>query len=539
MYVMRQVAGSWEAECVSYGLSSGEGLVDRVRDPDPDEGDDMVFAMPDVKRLLCVEEEFSKPITAMRREGNTLSAILRAAWDSKPLEVLTRGKSKLLASSAHVSIVAHITPEELDKLLGKSVEVANGFANRFLWACVRRSRLLPHGGDVRVLDRFVEPLREALAHAQGVGQLRRAPEADAEWEAVYPGLAEARRGSSARVTERARPQVMRLALLYALLDRRDVVQVEHLRAALALWSYCEASAMRIFGSGEEGGQALAELSKMTVPQPLYLRLLDAIAKNPGISRRGLHEATGNRIKADEMESVLSLLESQRLAHRSLCHSDGGGRPAECWWPGPGDDPCDNDQSDHDRSDSGGGIILTMSGVNPVITASDAGFAQARGFAASVGRPVEQSVLANTDGNASGMRTNEQTPILTPVPEIMNSQSFFAGGNETGGDNPPPRSLESVCSFAGGGENKIDEAKARSLQTPTPIIYPSQSSTTDAGSGHCDAQISPATDMPGNDAHAQRQEESSRSRCSCGAEVDRPDDEYCRTCFEAELSEALA
>ena len=292
MHMMRLMAIGWEAECVSYGLSSGEGLVDRVRDPDPEESEGLVLVMPEVKRLLCIEEEFSKPITAMRREGNTLSAILRAAWDSKPLEVLTRGKSKLLASNAHVSIAAHITPEELDRLLGKSVEIANGFANRFLWVCVKRSRLLPHGGNVRVLDGFVEPLREALAHAQGLGQVRRSPEADTLWEAVYPGLAEARRGAFGRVTERARPQVMRLALLYALMDCSDVIQVEHLRAALAVWRYCEASAKRIFGGGEEQGQVLGGQSHATAPLPLHLRLLDAIAKSPGINRRGLHEATG-------------------------------------------------------------------------------------------------------------------------------------------------------------------------------------------------------------------------------------------------------
>ena len=48
-----------------------------------------------------------------------------------------------------------------------------------------------------------------------------------------------------------------------------------------------------------------------------------------------------------------------------------------------------------------------------------------------------------------------------------------------------------------------------------------------------------TAMRGDDAHTQPQEESSPSRCSCEAEVGSPGDEYCKTCFEAELSEALA
>jgi hypothetical protein len=49
------------------------------------------------------------------------------------------------------------------------------------------------------------------------------------------------------VIARAEAQVTRLALIYALLDRRDQIEVVHLKAALAVWEYCEASATRIFG----------------------------------------------------------------------------------------------------------------------------------------------------------------------------------------------------------------------------------------------------------------------------------------------------
>jgi hypothetical protein len=475
MHMMRLMATGWEAECVSYGLSSGEGLIDRVRDPDPDEGENLVLVVPEVKRLLCIEEEFAKPITAMRREGNTLSAILRAAWDSKPLEVLTRGKSKLLASNAHVSIAAHITPEELDKLLGKSVEVANGFANRFLWICVKRSRLLPHGGNVRVLDGFVDPLRKALAHAQRVGQVRRSPEADALWEDAYPGLADARPGAFGRVTERARPQVMRLALLYALLDCSDVIQVEHLRAALALWRCCEESAKRIFGGGGEQGQGVWGQSHATVPMPLHLRLLDIIVKTPGVTRRGLHEKTGNRVKAEDMETALSLLETQRLAHRSLCQSEGGGRPAECWWPGPSDDPGDDNPSDGDSDDSQG-VTFTMGGGDPVATDSTSASAQARSEVAGVGRPASASLLEETEGVGTGLRTKEQTPAPPPVPEIISSQTSFAGGFATGGGNPPPPSTESVRSLAGGGADVTDRSKAPSHHPSTPTPDPQRLSS---------------------------------------------------------------
>ena len=119
------------------------------------------------------------------------------------LEVLTRGESKLRASDALVSVVAHITPEELEKLLGKSVEVTNGFVNRFLWGCVRRSKLLPEGGDPSVLDAFVEPLREALANAETIGRVERDADAKALWAAEYKELSCARPGAFGMATGRA------------------------------------------------------------------------------------------------------------------------------------------------------------------------------------------------------------------------------------------------------------------------------------------------------------------------------------------------
>lgn len=335
-HLLRLADAKWATECIGYGLSSGEGLVERLQDHEP-EAAPHTLRVPEAKRLLCYESELAKPITALRREGNTLSAILRAAWDAQTLEVMTRGKSKLKASNAHVSVVAHITPEECDKLLRQSVEVANGFANRFLWCVVRRSKLLPHGGNAGVLDAFAEPLAKAIARAKGMSQCRRSSEADALWERIYAVLSEARPGAFGRATDRARPQVVRLALLYALLDGSQTVGGEHLRAALAVWGYCEASARRIFGEGIN--------NKTTTPaeEPLALRLLNAIQARPGINRTGLHDATGRHARAEEIDRALAWLLAQELAHPRECRPEGGGRVAECWHPGPApsEPPCED------------------------------------------------------------------------------------------------------------------------------------------------------------------------------------------------------
>src|SRR3954452_6401857 len=66
------------------GLSSGEGLIWAVRDPtDNDPG------VTD-RRLLVVEPEFASVLKSASREISTLSPTLRAAWDGRPLAILTR-----------------------------------------------------------------------------------------------------------------------------------------------------------------------------------------------------------------------------------------------------------------------------------------------------------------------------------------------------------------------------------------------------------------------------------------------------------------
>src|SRR4029077_936340 len=95
-------------------------------------------------RLLAVEAEFATVLKATGRDINTLSPILRAAWDGRPLQLLTR-TAPARASRAHIAVIGHITAAELRAQLN-TVELANGFMNRFILLACRRHRLLPEGG---------------------------------------------------------------------------------------------------------------------------------------------------------------------------------------------------------------------------------------------------------------------------------------------------------------------------------------------------------------------------------------------------------
>ena len=101
------------------GLSSGEGLVWAVRDPNgqhPGAGG---------KRLMVTEPEFANVLKQTQRDINTLSPTLRSAWDGRPLALLTR-TAPARATDAHMSIIGHITQTELRRH-ATTVDIANGF----------------------------------------------------------------------------------------------------------------------------------------------------------------------------------------------------------------------------------------------------------------------------------------------------------------------------------------------------------------------------------------------------------------------------
>lgn len=268
-FLLRACDSAWVAARVKSGLASGEGMITTVKDPttirEKVKGVPMmggggyrdVEVDPGVadKRALWVETEFAATLRVLNREGNSLSGWIRKAFDSGTLASETKG-SPVRATGAHVSIIGHSTPEELRTFL-TDVEAVNGFANRFLWLCARRSQCLPDGGQLHTVnwtDAF-RRLAEAVAFGKGEGAddfiVVRDPDARALWHEVYPGLTTARPGLLGRVTARAAPLVMRLAAVYALMDLSPVVRRDHLRAALAFWRYGEASARYIFGDGED------------------------------------------------------------------------------------------------------------------------------------------------------------------------------------------------------------------------------------------------------------------------------------------------
>jgi hypothetical protein len=94
--LMSTVARPWADENLASGLSSGEGLIWAVRDPVEEYSakQEAVVTIDEGvtdTRLLVVENEFASVLRMTERPGNTLSAILRDAWDARTLQSMTKG----------------------------------------------------------------------------------------------------------------------------------------------------------------------------------------------------------------------------------------------------------------------------------------------------------------------------------------------------------------------------------------------------------------------------------------------------------------
>lgn len=315
---------NWEKRIAS-GLSSGEGLIWQIRDsiekrePIREKGrvTDYETVVVDEgiadKRLLVFEGEFAATLRVLSRDGNTLSAIVRNAWDTGDLSALTKN-SPARATGAHISIVGHITRPELLRYLDDT-EAGNGFGNRILWACVRRSKVLPEGGHLRWEDLvpLADRLREAIAFAATAGELRRDDEARAIWQRIYPTLSEGKPGLLGAMIARAEAQAMRLACIYALLDKSPTIRKEHLLAALAVWEYCEASAQFIFGS--KLGDAVAD------------RILEALRHSPhGLTRTDVRDLFARHKSRERIDQAVDALVTQGLVR--IVGQQTGGRPSE-------------------------------------------------------------------------------------------------------------------------------------------------------------------------------------------------------------------
>ena len=163
----------------------------------------------------------------------------------------------MVATGARLHQSATLPDHELLRALS-ATDRANGFANRSCSGLVRQSKFIPSGKGTptEILQPFFLRFSRTLERARTRGELTRDEETGT---ALGFGLSEVGgsrtrpyRGHS-RTGQRHR--VLRLSLLYALLDEAEAQRTEHRDPCappparrLAVWDYCKASAYHIFGN---------------------------------------------------------------------------------------------------------------------------------------------------------------------------------------------------------------------------------------------------------------------------------------------------
>ena len=138
------------------------------------------------------------------------------------------------------------------------------------------------------------------------------------WIDVYPQLSSPRPGLAGAATARAEAHVVRLSLIYALLDLSEQICLEHLEAALAVWRYSANSAVWVFGD--------------SLGDPTADEIWSAARERPaGVTRTEVSDLFSRNKKRREIERALTVLEEAGRLRRETRHPERG-RAAEVWIP---------------------------------------------------------------------------------------------------------------------------------------------------------------------------------------------------------------
>jgi hypothetical protein len=193
------------------------------------------------------------------------SDLLRRAWEDGTLALDTRKKS--VRATAHVSLIMHITPEELRRKRDQ-FRLAGGLESRILFCYSARqpkkvSRFAKPADFTALADKLrtalvrakvatllgLDPVSQELCRIQRISpatEYRMSTEVYDNEEAVFGNVYVGDRSLGA-MFDRCDPQVIRLALIFAAADCAAEIGVEHITAAKAVWEYCGRSAELILG----------------------------------------------------------------------------------------------------------------------------------------------------------------------------------------------------------------------------------------------------------------------------------------------------
>lgn len=289
------------------GLSTGEGLGWTIRDDTLDENGDVTDAGTKDKRLYIAEAEFAGTMAAASREKNNLSATIRTAWDGKTISPLVKN-SRWCTTNPHIVITGHITAAELiDRM--KEVDALSGFMNRFVILHIVRPKLvpLPKRTPDEDVQRIAAQITEAVQFAIGDDacshnglEVTLSAAAIKYWCGQYKELTKDHEGIAGAMLVRTEIYCRMFAMIFALLDRSAIIEVVHIKAALAWINYWKASVRYIF-------QTLAAKAETNKLDDQAKDVYAFIANASQCSRTELTKHFKHKLNSSELTATLNHL----------------------------------------------------------------------------------------------------------------------------------------------------------------------------------------------------------------------------------------
>lgn len=308
--ILEEIIPDFVKNNIKSGATSAEGIIFHNRDPIYEIKDKKgklekicVDAGVTDKRLMIIETEFGSVLISMKREGNKLSTTIRDAYDSKNLSTLSKNNS-VKSTNPHISIIAHITIEELKHLLNV-VDVFNGFGNRFMYIYTKADKILPEAPSIKDLNLKGELslLSEAIhfwdkdLNVLSNHRVKFSIEAQKLWNETYTSFMKTpESGIIGTLLNRNLVHVKKIALIFAMLDKQLLIQKEHLEAALKIGEYSKESIRFIFKDSA---------SRLSNKHKKVLSLLESSIKNQATRTEISKEALKKNSTKKEIEQIKS------------------------------------------------------------------------------------------------------------------------------------------------------------------------------------------------------------------------------------------
>jgi hypothetical protein len=304
-------------------VASAPGLIGLVRDASTrvERGKEIQDpGIPD-KRCLLVFEEMDTLFVAMSRTGSTLAPVWNMAYDGKTLE--SNGRLREKATNPHISAVCHITEESFQQAVqhvSKGLGRSNGLYNRFITAHATKERKLSRGGEMPDVSELVEQIRNVLslpepAITREAVTITWHPSTYAAWDAFVDALdgdhpfIVGLGGLAARL----KPNTMRVAMIFAVMDGSREIRPCHLTAAKSFCLQCIDSSRDLFGSS----------SKHWRPITLRERVLKVIDHSPKTLTQLHHGLHRKGYDGSALQQVLAELTDQGVVHATSVFTERG------------------------------------------------------------------------------------------------------------------------------------------------------------------------------------------------------------------------